>query len=219
MRQFSLSFALIFSVLFLGSLCQVTPPVWPSTWQASFNESMRDGPIEKGSTTGVYFYDFANNRSRIDRVDGKYDRYCGTEEIDVSTPCSQVVVEKEFWLLFEERQKCCRCCTDAEGCGVVSPDWLNGAKYDGEFSVAGYVTNRWEKEGNRKNFYYSTVIGNFPLIIDMEELDKIQYDPSTYTTSPIDDSHFVLPGYCTDNCLISIACDIRRAEASEIIEE
>lgn len=207
---FLLSFLAV--LLISGALSQKDAPSWAPTWTANFSESMQDGPIISGSTTGTYYYDYANGRSRIDRKDGKYDRYCGTEEIDVSTPCSQIVLEKEFWLLFEEKEKCCKCCTEAEGCGVVRPDWLKGAKYDGEFTFEGYIADRWEKEGNRKNFYYSTVIGSFPLAVDMENLDKIVYNPKTYVTTPVDDSLFVLPSYCVERCLISIACDIRNAE-------
>ena len=44
-------------------------------------------------TQGRFFYDFTNKRYRVDRDNGKGDRYCGSVYKLQNTPCSHIVTE------------------------------------------------------------------------------------------------------------------------------
>lgn len=108
-------------------------PVWPDMFQQSFQESFYYPVLGTHKTNGTYYYDFANRRYRIDRANGRYDRYCGLngEKAFVDTPCTQLVVEGMRWLIYPEKQECCQCCTSEQGCGVLFPTWMNNATFIG----------------------------------------------------------------------------------------
>ena len=58
-------------------------------------------PILGSSTTsGTLFYDFTDKTYRIDRENGKWDRYCGTVYKFTNTPCSHYVKEGKRYLHF-----------------------------------------------------------------------------------------------------------------------
>ena len=44
-------------------------------------------------TSGKFFYDWTNKVYRVDRENGKGDRYCGSVWKLTDTPCSHIVVE------------------------------------------------------------------------------------------------------------------------------
>ena len=60
--------------------------------------------------TGTFYYDFTNLRYRIDRDNGRYDRYCGFNGIRAfqNTPCSQLVIDGQRWIIYPEKQDCCK---------------------------------------------------------------------------------------------------------------
>lgn len=51
-------------------------------------------------------------------------RYCGTVHA-VDTPCSQYVTGGVRYLAWPALGDCCSCCTDAQGCGIVKPNWIS----------------------------------------------------------------------------------------------
>ena len=109
-------------------------PVWPVMFQQSFKENLYYPILGTHQTNGTYFYDFANRRYRIDRVNGRYDRYCGFNgaKAFTDTPCTQLVVNGMRWLIYPAKQECCQCCTSEQGCGVLFPTWMNNATFVGK---------------------------------------------------------------------------------------
>eukprot|EP00850_Spirogloea_muscicola_P007035 SM000034S12789 [mRNA] locus=s34:748402:751003:- [translate_table: standard] len=146
-------------------------------------------------TAGAYLYDAAENRSRVDRADGRGDRYCGTAAPLSATPCSHLVVDGVRYLLFPDLRYCCTCCTAANGCGILARDWLAGAAYLGSDEVDGVVCDKWNKPGLQNNYYWQTPAG-VPIRIYQEYAEMMTFRPDTYTTSPdfVDDT-FSLPEY------------------------
>eukprot|EP00850_Spirogloea_muscicola_P005138 SM000023S07594 [mRNA] locus=s23:368569:371303:+ [translate_table: standard] len=160
-------------------------------------------------TAGAYLYDAAGNRSRVDRADGRGDRYCGTAAPLSATPCSHLVVGGVRYLLFPDLRYCCTCCTAANGCGIVARDWLAGAAYLGSDEVDGIVCDKWNKPGLQNNYYWQTPAG-VPIRIYQEYAEMMTFRPDTYTTSPdFVDNTFALPEYsdcksaCYGTCLIA----------------
>ena len=86
--------------------------------------------------TGKLFYDYINKRYRVDRDNGKGDRYCGSVYKLSNTPCTHYVTEGKRYLHFPEKNDCCYCCDSEHGCGVLKPDWVSGGKFQGYESDA-----------------------------------------------------------------------------------
>lgn len=87
-----------------------TDPLWPNTFQQNFTETFYYPVIGTHYTRGTYYYDFTNKRYRIDRVNGRYDRYCGFNGVRAfqNTPCTQLVVNGMRWVIYPEKQDCCQ---------------------------------------------------------------------------------------------------------------
>ena len=68
--------------------------MWDNKWQADFDEKN----VENTGVTwlkGRMFYDYDNLQYRIDRDNGRSDRFCGTT-YDKNTPCSHIVKDSIF---------------------------------------------------------------------------------------------------------------------------
>ena len=87
--------------------------------------------LGKSTTKGTFFYDSVSQRYRVDRDNGKWDRYCGSVYKLTDTPCQHFVFEGKRYLNFPEKNDCCYCCDSAHGCGILKRDWLTGAKFEG----------------------------------------------------------------------------------------
>ena len=109
--------------------------MWENKWQADFDENN----VEKTGVTwlkGRMFYDYDNLQYRIDRDNGRSDRFCGTT-YDKNTPCSHIVKDSilcfyssgKRYLFFPNIGKCCYCCDAEHGCGVLRPDWAADSEY------------------------------------------------------------------------------------------
>lgn len=135
---------------------------------------------------------------------GAYDRYCGTVKSD-NSPCQHLVVNGNRYLVWPQLQYCCLCCTDAEGCGVVQPNWMVNvnATYIGlvNMRTSAYygVANEWQADGLQPNFWYQTVSGA-PVEFDQVPDDFQSFNPSTYSVGPQPDSLFTVPSYCQPSC-------------------
>jgi hypothetical protein len=48
------------------------------------------------------------------------------------TPCTHLVVSGQRYIIFPELGECCKCCSNAGGCGILDPNWLDAAEYTGQ---------------------------------------------------------------------------------------
>jgi hypothetical protein len=98
-------------------------PTWPSTYTAYFVETA-DGPSGDRSS-GIYWYDFANNRERTDRSNTFTDELCNTLYPDQNTPCTNLMKNDKRYIYFPDLKSCCVCCNVAQrGCSILKPNWL-----------------------------------------------------------------------------------------------
>eukprot|EP00898_Chlorokybus_atmophyticus_P001402 jgi/Chlat1/2262/Chrsp17S08726 len=172
-----------------------SPPTWPDSFEVRFNETV----FVAFHTTGVWFYDYAHGRSRMDRADGFADRYCGMARPLRSTPCTHLVRDGVRYLLFPEggphrssTPPCCRCCGAEAGCGVVRPDWLADAVYVGQDTVRGITCHKWSKKGLQPNYYWETEAG-VPVKLAMVPTTTQDFNPASFHARPMEDWLFELP--------------------------
>lgn len=182
-------------------------PVWPQRFTARFNET--ENLIFSLQTNGTYWYDFANGKNRVDRENGKLDRYCGSVYKFVDTPCTHLVVDGKRYLIFPKKQYCCLCCDASKGCGILLPSWVNGAKFIGYTIYNGNNVTKWDQPGLQSNYYYQTVNGNLPAGIDQVGTSYMAYDVKSYTDAPIDPSVFDIPtSICEAKCPLVSICSL-----------
>lgn len=129
-----------FKIFCVLSLCVIawsapTDPLWPNQFTQTFTEQMNNLGL-KYKTSGTYYYDYLNNQYRIDRDNGKGDRYCGTS-IFQNIPCNHYVSNGDRYLHYPSKDICCYCCSSADGCGILKPTWLSGAQFLGETTYNG----------------------------------------------------------------------------------
>ena len=141
---------LLFTSLCLLLLTEVTckdPPMFNYSYYVTFNETYYHRPDPEQHTTAQLFYDPIKKRERIDWHNGLYNGFCnGVFPMD-STPCISLTTEGKRWQIFPEKSVCCLCCTDKRGCGVLRPDWLAGADYQGEVDIDGKNYDKWHIKG------------------------------------------------------------------------
>lgn len=67
----------------------VSPPIFNYAFHINFDEAVT---VNKTMyrVNGQMFYDPNNNKERIDRANGRYNRFCGTVLPNVTTPCLQI---------------------------------------------------------------------------------------------------------------------------------
>ena len=189
-------------------------PLWPLTFTQQFNETTK--VLFRKGTLGTMYYDFGNLRSRVDRDDGSIDRYCGINGLwgFYNTPCSHIVVEGERYLYYPEYDHCCYCCSAADGCGVVKPDWLNGAEFEGVVDHFGQTVYKWNQKGLQDNLYYETIENN-PLKREMVGLYQMPNALQDFRErkDSVPDNIFDLPSSCSKRkkCNFFSTCTIVRS--------
>ena len=85
-------------VLFTLALCK-DPPILADSFLISF-EQIEIIDNTNYTVNGQMFYDADNNRERVDRVDGRYDQFCGSVLPDIDTPCQHLTVNGKRNLIF-----------------------------------------------------------------------------------------------------------------------
>jgi hypothetical protein len=213
--------SIIFSLAIILSICSAfaketstnEAPVWANQFEQEFEETLTYPLIGSSKTKGKIFYDWTNKRYRIDRDNGKWDRYCGSVLKLTETPCSHIVDEGKRYLYFPKKDYCCYCCDSAHGCGILKPDWLSGAEYTGKKTDSNGVSyNVWDKKGLQSNLYWATEAGIMAKI-DQQPNDLQEYDVNTYKQAITDASVFNLPEKCNTNtkCPFVSVCTPLRA--------
>jgi hypothetical protein len=103
------------------------------------------------------------------------------------------------------------CCTSANGCGILKPNWLDGATYLGVERIADVECNKWSKEEtNGSDYYWVTTDHNqIPRRLEQNKGNHTSdYLIHTFTNKTFDDITFALPNYCnaTTLCPSSSLC-------------
>jgi len=200
----------------VSAVVQPSSPVWPNQWQSDFNEMAKTPIIGSGNTTGTFYYDYTNSVYRIDRKNGRADRYCGSVKLHKDTPCTHLVVDDMRYLYYPELNYCCACCTSADGCGLVTPNWLNNATYVGQTTLDGVTVDEWSIKGLQQNLYYELPSSRTPVLIDMQPNDYIYYNTSTFQAKIVDPSVFNLPAGCSPKtkCSKLSVCGVARMQGA-----
>jgi hypothetical protein len=99
------------------------------------------------------------------------------------------------------------CCTDAQGCGVVTPDWMVNvnATFIGTTNVAqpGYTgpANEWQANGVQPNYWLQTPDARAAPVGLFQVPDDYQFfNPASYEVGAQPDDLFTVPSYCLPNC-------------------
>ena len=217
-----LSVALLVLFLCTLTLQQPSPPVWNPSWSSNFTESSWFPEFGNNTFKGYYLYDYANNRSKIWRSNGRTDRYCGTIHPGVIMECTQLMINKKRYIIFPAIKQCCMCCTDAQGCGTVIPTWMASATLYSTASSGQDTVYTWLEKGGQENFYAETVTKagqRIPTKIYMEPNDDINFQVSTYNGSPTYTANdFALPttyGDCETHCPKNSVCGLIPPETAQ----
>ena len=197
-------------VILVTALAQTpSSPMWNNVWQMNFTETTTNAAYGVNEVEGTWYYNASLNISRMDRTSARYDNFCGGNDWFrfFDTPCTHLVNNGIRYIVYPELQICCNCCSDADGCGILMPTWLQGATYLGQFLYTnGQESYLWDKQGNSNNFYWETVDPT-PLNRVMLQLDNGgPNDSMVFTTGRItgfSSNVFNVPTYCQS----SIMCD------------
>jgi len=104
------------------------------------------------------------------------------------------------------------CCTAAEGCGVLRPDWLSNSTFIG-YNTTGTVKYQvWDKKGLQDNYYWQADDSQAPYIIDQQPNDLMVFDVTTFKKGAVDPGVFALPSYCSPDhkCPLLSVCTVAR---------
>ena len=212
--KLTLIFLILTCLFFINSI--PSTPRWPDQFEQSFTEKFSYAFL-KGTTKGNFFYDWPTRRYRVDRENGKYDRFCGSIYKFQDTPCSHIVADGNRYLYFPDKNYCCKCCENKDGCGVLKPDWLEGGKFiDLEKDTNGVYLEKWDKPGMQSNFYWG-VHSNVEEERIMRRVDQVpndmqDFDVSSFYRGIRDHKVFDLPSKCDPNfkCSWFSVCTITR---------
>ena len=195
-------------------LCQSpVAKAWANQWQSDFTEKMI--LAGSGTSTGKWYYDWTNKQFRVDRVNGKFDRYCGVGwYIFRNAKCNQYVVNGWRYLHYPEKNYCCKCCHASNGCGIVTPTWFQSGAYTGKKSVDSVQVNEWNAKGLQDNIYAEVVDTRIPKRIYQAPQSDMVFDHNSYSEQ-INPAVFTLPPKCDSLCPAISICGAARREKME----
>ncbi|CAH1229869.1 Hypp259 [Branchiostoma lanceolatum] len=221
----------LLGVMSLTQTFKVTPqpPTWPSAFSVDFHEVYRFINISAiPSNDGAWYYDYNIRRARFDHLQGQSNYFCqgrGLTLKDNHSDC-HLIFATEMYVHYPREKQCCRCsmrfgpgvrigpdtilehraCGPAEGCTVLKPAWLTGAKYIGKQTISGMVCHGWEKQGAvAADRWYQREDGTpcqywEMLSIPAHLLHTMTFNVSTYKVGPVQRSVFDVPHYCNITC-------------------
>lgn len=202
-----LKVVVLFGIASIAFANQPADPVWPLQFVQDFTEVTKI--LTSNTMKGTMYYDAANNRERVDRDNGRWDRYCGINGMKQfqDTPCSQYVVNGDRYLYYPKKNECCYCCSSQHGCGIVKNTWLTGAQYIGIEEHNGVQTYKWNQKGGQDNFYFETIADNPSdrvMVALYQEPNDLQEFPTKWSLEVSEDI-FALPSSCNKSTTCSLA--------------
>ena len=201
--------ALLLSLVLVGALgggaaalpqtAAAPEPFWPSVFFANFSE--QHVTVATDSDIGFYAldlgFDGGKGAQAIYRTNGTSTN-CGGVHKD--TPCTQLAVGGERYLVFPEKDDCCVCCSWAEGCGPIVPAWTQGAKYKGRTEVNGVQCDDFEIDGFEPNRLLQTPDGKKLCELNNAMVDVMKFDLASWGNT-VDPALFALPkAGCSRRC-------------------
>ncbi|XP_066286692.1 uncharacterized protein [Branchiostoma lanceolatum] len=200
--------ACLLGVMSLTQTFKVTPepPSWPLAFSVGFHEDWNVSVIP--SNDGAWYYDYNIMRARFDHLQGQSNLFCqgrGLTLKDNHSDC-HLIFATDMYVHYPQEKQCCRACGPAEGCTVLKPAWLTGAKYIGKQNISGMVCNGWEKQGSvASDRWYQTEVGTPCQYWEMfripsHPLHTMTFNISTYKVGPVQRSVFDVPDYCNITC-------------------
>jgi len=192
---------LIALILVIAVYSDPLPPKWPPVFFQDFHEVNTYPVVGDFHTDGQFYYDATTQRYRVDRANGKGDRYCWLHGWNVlfNQACSHIVVDGKRYLYYPEQNSCCYCCGTEHGCGLLSQNWLHDATFVGEVELNGQKAFQWDKQGLQSNFYYETVadepLERIQLQTNQGTNDAMTFDKDSYSTY-MPNGHLDLPNVC-----------------------
>eukprot|EP00746_Dinoflagellata_sp_MGD_P090208 gnl/MRDRNA2_/MRDRNA2_35603_c0_seq1.p1 gnl/MRDRNA2_/MRDRNA2_35603_c0~~gnl/MRDRNA2_/MRDRNA2_35603_c0_seq1.p1 ORF type:complete len:238 (+),score=26.81 gnl/MRDRNA2_/MRDRNA2_35603_c0_seq1:84-797(+) len=206
-------------------------PSWPAQFQSTFwSPSKR--------TSGLYALgrDTAGKAAGLlTFADGTRDHLCSAYHNN--TACSMLEAQGWRYMVFPQIEQCCKCCSFENGCGPLSPHWLNNATgnliYMGVSTVSlsdlSYQCHKWHVIGldpdpKKSNYYYEhmgSVLNNGSVAAGRPcEIDGYNYlhDPSERSDdqyifnvstfeTTVNPSIFAVPTFCQDTYCRGTVCD------------
>lgn len=191
---------LVILISILGTFAQTPlPPLWPDVFWQNFTEITYYPNVGTHQNSGAFYYNYSMPAYRIDRDNGKYDRFCGLSGpyVDDDTPCSQIVVNSNRYLYYPALNECCYCCNSTAGCGVLFPSWLQDAKYVDTEVHNGVLSYKWSKKGGQDNFIWETT-GNVPVERQTIAINQVPDDDMNFHLGRLNSFPYItLPTICT----------------------
>ncbi|XP_078699735.1 uncharacterized protein LOC144926649 [Branchiostoma floridae x Branchiostoma belcheri] len=184
------------------------PPTWPSAFSIAFYEEIFVFVAPISGNDGAWHYDYDNGRARFDHLEGQSNSFCLDSDMklkDNHSDCHLIFTPTDMYVHYPGEGQCCRACGSAEGCTVLKPAWLAGARYLGKQNISGMVCHGWEKQGAvAADRWYQTEVG-MPCqysesFKQRPELHTVTFNNITYKVGPIKDSVFHVPKYCNRTC-------------------
>lgn len=208
-------------------------PLFPHTFQASYVS-----PVDAKNTSGVYALgtDKFGKAAQITTFeDGTRDHLC--QFFFNATACVQLMTKGWRYMYWPKLQKCCKCCSFANGCGPLDPKWVQNQSgniiYEGLSTVSysasvKYRCHKWNAVGleGDPNYYYQhldqaaprghgTVPGppceidglNYLHTPQQKADDQYIFDKASISTANAVEL-FEVPSYCADDSYCGTnACD------------
>jgi hypothetical protein len=189
-------------------------PKWPNVFQEKFTERLSYPVLGSGNTSGTIFYDWTNERYVLQRLNGAWDRYCGTVFKFTDTRCNHIVSDGMRYLYFPDEKYCCMCCTAADGCGVLRPDWALDAVFVKNYTdEKGRAVDIYNKKGLQDNFVHFLKDSGIMVRIEQVPNDDQVFIPESFSQY-VDASVFSVPGICTPEkkCPLLSTCSLVSSE-------
>ncbi|EFJ46721.1 hypothetical protein VOLCADRAFT_105384 [Volvox carteri f. nagariensis] len=169
--------------------------VWHEQFSVQFSETT--SIFVTKHTVGTWYYDAVAQKEAVYRQNGNGDRYCGSIHPFTQTPCVHIVSGGKRYLVFPQLGECCMCCTAEKGCGLLSPNWLQDASFEGISEIQDVPAYKWRKDGLQPNYWYATADPEqIPLELDQMPNDLMTFWPDSFLAEAPPAGVFELPNNC-----------------------
>lgn len=182
----------IFSILLLNFVCsQQTAKSWANTWQANV--------LINGSVNGQWKYNYPEGLFYLYKEKSSSDQFCSTIFKNQEIPCYILVRDHNRYIVFPDKNFCCKCCTAKNGCDVLKPNWVTNLEffeeitYKNEEAFEYKLSTRDYIESKEKQIPLRLTEGS---IIEFKDYSEVITDANV----------FDMPSSCHDSCGFNTAC-------------